>query len=82
MDPLNCRRAPCGKTSSHGAEPVLSPCGQFPQIEYLIFPCTLDFPPFGDGLILKLDDAGGTATVSYYQDTDSGALLFQETLGG
>jgi hypothetical protein len=32
-------------------------------------------------VILKLDDAGGTATVSYYQDTDTGALLFQETLG-
>ncbi len=29
-------------------------------------------------VILKLDDAGGTATVSYYQDTDTGALLFQE----
>ncbi len=38
-------------------------------------------------VILKLDDAGGTATVSYYQDTglqDTGIgdLLFQETLGG
>ena len=37
-------------------------------------------------VILKLDDAGGTATVSYYQDTglqDTGIgdLLFQETLG-
>jgi hypothetical protein len=33
-------------------------------------------------VILKLDDASRTATVSYYQDTDSGDLLFQETLGG
>jgi hypothetical protein len=33
-------------------------------------------------VILKLDDASHTATVSYYQDTDSGDLLFQETLGG
>ncbi|MFL6260262.1 MAG: metallophosphoesterase family protein [Thermoanaerobaculia bacterium] len=33
-------------------------------------------------VILKLDDAGKTAAVSYYQDTDTGALLFQETLGG
>jgi hypothetical protein len=33
-------------------------------------------------VILKLDDAGRTATVSYYQDTDAGDLLFQETLGG
>ena len=33
-------------------------------------------------VILKLDDAGGTATVSYYQDTDAGDLLFQEVLGG
>jgi 3',5'-cyclic AMP phosphodiesterase CpdA len=31
-------------------------------------------------VILKLDDAGGTAKVSYYQDTDE-ALLFEETLG-
>jgi hypothetical protein len=38
-------------------------------------------------VILKLDDAGGTAAVSYYQDaglqdTGIGDLLFQETLGG
>ena len=33
-------------------------------------------------VILKLDDANRTAGVSYYQDTDSGDLLFQETLGG
>jgi hypothetical protein len=37
-------------------------------------------------VILKLDDAGGTATVSYYQDkglqdTGTGDLLFQEVLG-
>ncbi len=32
-------------------------------------------------VILKLDDASRTATVSYYQDTDSGDLLFQEKLG-
>jgi hypothetical protein len=33
-------------------------------------------------VILKLDDASRTANVAYYQDTDSGDLLFQETLGG
>lgn len=33
-------------------------------------------------VILKLDDASRTARVSYYQDTDAGALLFEETLGG
>jgi Calcineurin-like phosphoesterase len=33
-------------------------------------------------VILKLDDAHRTATVSYYQDTESGDLLFTETLGG
>lgn len=33
-------------------------------------------------LILKLDDAGRTARVSYYQDTDPGSLLFEEVLGG
>lgn len=32
-------------------------------------------------VILKLDDASRTATVSYYQDTESGDLLFQEKLG-
>jgi 3',5'-cyclic AMP phosphodiesterase CpdA len=32
-------------------------------------------------VILKLDDASGTAKVSYYQDTDQGELLFEETLG-
>lgn len=32
-------------------------------------------------VILKLDDAGRTATLSYYQDTDTGDLLFTETLG-
>lgn len=31
-------------------------------------------------VILKLDDAGGTAKASYYQDTDE-ELLFEETLG-
>jgi hypothetical protein len=33
-------------------------------------------------VILKLDDASRTAAVSYYQDTESGDLLFTETLGG
>lgn len=32
-------------------------------------------------VILKLDDAGRTARVSYYQDTEEGALLFEEVLG-
>jgi hypothetical protein len=32
-------------------------------------------------VILKLDDASRTANVAYYQDTESGDLLFQETLG-
>jgi len=32
-------------------------------------------------VILKLDDASRTACVSYYQDTDTGDLLFEETLG-
>ncbi|HET9210195.1 MAG TPA: metallophosphoesterase [Thermoanaerobaculia bacterium] len=32
-------------------------------------------------VILKLDDASKTATVSYYQDTDTGDLLFEEKLG-
>ncbi|HEY4564915.1 MAG TPA: metallophosphoesterase [Thermoanaerobaculia bacterium] len=32
-------------------------------------------------VILKLDDAGRTATLSYYQDTETGDLLFQEKLG-
>jgi Calcineurin-like phosphoesterase len=32
-------------------------------------------------VILKLDDASRTATLSYYQDTETGDLLFQETLG-
>jgi calcineurin-like phosphoesterase family protein len=33
-------------------------------------------------VILKLDDATRTASVSYYQDTATGDLLFTETLGG
>lgn len=32
-------------------------------------------------VILTLDDAGGTAKASYYQDTEEGGLLFEETLG-
>ena len=32
-------------------------------------------------VILKLDDAGRTARLSYYQDTDEEELLFEETLG-
>jgi calcineurin-like phosphoesterase family protein len=32
-------------------------------------------------VILKLDDASRTATLSYYQDTDTGDLLFVEKLG-
>jgi 3',5'-cyclic AMP phosphodiesterase CpdA len=32
-------------------------------------------------VILKLDDASGTAKLSYYQDTDEEELLFEETLG-
>lgn len=32
-------------------------------------------------VILKLDDAGLTARVSYYQDTEAGSLLFEEALG-
>ena len=32
-------------------------------------------------VILKLDDASRTARVSYYQDTEDGALLFEEMLG-
>jgi hypothetical protein len=32
-------------------------------------------------VILKLDDGAKTARISYYQDTDTGALLYEETLG-